>query len=65
MPDTPSHDDETIAAELAAHPVLADNLVRFDERYLELKGRVREIEHKLERHDLLLARLLELGRGIC
>jgi hypothetical protein len=31
MPDTGSHDDETIAAELEAHPVLADNLVRFDE----------------------------------
>jgi hypothetical protein len=24
MPDTGSHDDETIAAELAAHPVLTD-----------------------------------------
>jgi hypothetical protein len=31
MPGTGSHDDETIAAELEAHPVLADNLVRFDE----------------------------------
>ena len=64
MPDIGSHDDETIAAELAAHPVLADNLVRFDERYLALSARVDEIEAKLERHDLLLARLPELGHGI-
>jgi hypothetical protein len=49
---------------LAAHPVLTDNLVRIDERYMALRHRVDEVEAKLECHDLLLARLLEIGRGI-
>ena len=44
--------------------MLADKLVRFDERYLALRARVDAVEAQLERHDLLLARLLELGRGI-
>jgi hypothetical protein len=62
MPNLGSH--TTRRSPLAAHPVLADKLVRFDERYLALRARVDEVEAKLERHDLLLARLIELGRGI-
>jgi hypothetical protein len=65
MPVPHSHSDEEIAAELAAHPVLSDNMAGFEERLLAVKAQLREIEAKLERHDLLLARLLELGRGIC
>jgi hypothetical protein len=64
MPDTGSHDDETIAAELEADPVLADDLVRFDERYLALRAQVDELEAKAERHDLLLARPRDLERGL-
>jgi hypothetical protein len=62
MPNLGSHDDETIAARRP--PGVGGQTHPVDERYLALRARVDEVEAKLERHDLLLARLIELGRGI-